>query len=617
MSSLHESSLADFTRGGQTTLHFLRMLGQVIRKFMGAIALLYLAMTIATFLVKTTEYERYLGFRYAVTYLSVELWDTGPNPVDIRMPNGAMQRTTMHALYVSPVMRDNANRLMTAWLMSMAISMAIAGFILTIVFTWIWRYGAKQKAEKHLRGSAIVEVDVLRKYLQQSKKASKLIVAGVPIVEHSETAHILATGSPGTGKSTTLNELMNQIRKRGDRCICFSPSGDFIQWFYEGGRDSLLNPFDARSPSWDLWEECSESYHYDMLSAAIIPEPVKGDPFWNTAARTLLSCLLERMSDWEDRSIDKLLNFLNVVALEDLHQLLRGTEAAPLMDPASEKTATSIRTTATTYARALKFLPEGKEAFHIREWVGQDKGNGWIFLNARPDQINSVRPLLSAWLEVFTNSLMSLPPNRDRRIWLIIDELPSLNKIPSLTDFLAQARKYGGCGVIAFQQITQLKEKYGNDGAASLAGLCATWVCMRQNDPETAKWSADSFGQAEIMEMNENVSYGAHEIRDGVSLSQNRQMRNIVLSSQISNLDDLEGYIRLSGDVPIGHFRMQRKSIKDKSEAFIARPVQQAQVVESPKAKADPVGESPDSESAKTPGAILAEDSLATAMDLD
>ena len=90
--------------------------------------------------------------------------------------------------------------------------------------------------------------------------------------------------------------------------------------------------------------------------------------------------------------------------------------------------------------RALRYLPRRDNALRIRQWVEADAGDGWIFLNGRPDQLSSVRPLLSAWLEIFTNALMSLPPSRDRRVWLIIDELPSLNRIPSLPDFLAQSR---------------------------------------------------------------------------------------------------------------------------------------------------------------------------------
>ena len=133
-------------------------------------------------------------------------------------------------------------------------------------------------------------------------------------------------------------------------------------------------------------------------------------------------------------------------------------------------------------------------------------------------------------------------------------------------------RKFGGCGVLAFQQLSQLRDRYGDEGAATLTGLCATWVSMRQNDPATATWVAQSFGEAEISEMQQGVSYGAHEIRDGVSITAQRRKRETLLPSQIMSLNDLEGYIRLPGDVPIGHFKIQYKPGNAQAVAFEPRP---------------------------------------------
>jgi type IV secretory pathway TraG/TraD family ATPase VirD4 len=229
----------------------------------------------------------------------------------------------------------------------------------------------------------------------------------------------------------------------------------------------------------------------------------------------------------------------------------------------------SIRTTAATFVRALRYLPVAGEPFHIRRWVHDERQNGWMFLNAQRDQIDSVRSILSAWLEVFANALTSLPPSRSRRVWLIIDELHSLNRIPSLAPFLAESRKYGGCGVIAFHQVAQLRERYGRDGAEALTGACATWVCMRQNDPETAKWIANSFGQVEVYEAHQGLTYGANDMRDGVSLSRMRKQRPVLLDSEISQLDNLEGYIRLPGPFPMGRFRQRWRAPKIVAEAFV------------------------------------------------
>jgi len=570
MSSLHDSRLGDFTRGGQVTLHFLRMTAQVFKKFAGALLILYFVLTAGLWYSQTEPYERYIGWRYVASNVGV-WYGNGTTIVPFKQYDGSYVRTSVNSLARSQSMKDVTWGLGTTWFISMGYSMATTSVLLIVIFAWLLRFGKAQRDEQLLRGGSIIEAAELDRVFRKKKVASALKIAGMPMLKGSETSHILVTGSPGTGKSVTLHELLRVIRARGDRVITYSPSGDFIEKFFRPG-DHIMNPFDVRCPSWNIWDECTAPYHYDMIAEAIVPEPTKGDPFWNNSARSLISCLLSTMKERGNTDIADFYKLLTRTSLEGLHKYLKGTEAAALIDPESEKTAVSIRATAAVYARSMKYIPLEGDTFHIRQWV-HEEGSEWVHLNAKPDQISSVRPLISAWLEVFSNSLMSLPASRTRRVWLVLDELPSLNKIPSLKGFLAQGRKYGGCGVIAFQQLSQLRGTYGRDDAESLTGLCATWVTMRQNDPETAKWVANSFGESEISEMQQGVSYGAHEIRDGVSLTANRKKREILLPSEISTLDDLEGYVRFPGDVPVGHFKLDYKPLPQAATDFEPRPL--------------------------------------------
>ena len=266
---------------------------------------------------------------------------------------------------------------------------------------------------------------------------------------------------------------------------------------------------------------------------------------------------------------------LTIAPLAKLHEFLARTTAAPLLDPASEKTAISVRSNVANYTSALRFLPLDGKPFRLREWVAAERSDEWIFLNAADAQLASVRPLLSMWLEVLTNALLSLPPSQKRRIWLVIDELPALQKIPSLEDFLARSRKHGGCAVLAIQGLSQLQDRYGPTGAQTLTNLCNTWVGMLQKDPDSAKWLASAFGQAEIMESNTGLSYGANEIRDGVSLSNQRKLRPLVLESEIMSLPPMAGFLRLGGGLPGGltvpgvRFAFRYRATRQVAPAFL------------------------------------------------
>ena len=574
MKGLQDSPVGDFTRGGQTALMFVRMIAEVVSKFFGILVLAYSFTTAALFWHRTDFYERYLLVKYITSAVATEWLDNGDKPTTIDQPDGSVVQTRLVNVYRAPIMQQNVHYLLHTWLGCMLVSLTLALTALALIFATIFRFGRAQRLEKLLRGSIVVEADELVRRLKKENQASDLMLAGVPLFRDTETQHILLTGSTGTGKSSSLYRLMQRIRQRGDRAVCFSPSGDFIEWLYRDRHDILLNPFDLRCPGWAPWAECQRDYHYDMLASALIPDGKSTDPFWDKAARIVVSNLLQRMAQNGDTSIQKFLHLLSAVNLDHLQKYLAGTEAYTLLDPDSGKAAPGIRTTATTYARSLKYLSYQPDPFNIRDWVMNEDSDQWVFLNAKADQLDAARPLLSAWLEVFTNALLSLPEARDRRIWLIIDELPELHRLPSLPQFLAQSRKFGGCGVIAFQQISQLRDAYGRDGADTLTGLCTSWVCLRQNDPPTAEWTARSFGQSEYLEQSEGLSYGSHEMRDGVSLSQQRKMRDVLLPSEVRNLADLEGYIRLpgrlsTGPVPIAHFQMKHQKKRVTAISFI------------------------------------------------
>lgn len=53
--------------------------------------------------------------------------------------------------------------------------------------------------------------------------------------------------------------------------------------------------------------------------------------------------------------------------------------------------------------------------------------------------------------------------NSERRVWFILDEAPSLQRIPELAETLAEARKFGGCFVLGMQNMAQLVHVYGRE----------------------------------------------------------------------------------------------------------------------------------------------------------
>jgi type IV secretory pathway TraG/TraD family ATPase VirD4 len=162
-----------------------------------------------------------------------------------------------------------------------------------------------------------------------------------------------------------------------------------------------------------------------------------------------------------------------------------------------------------------------------------------------------MKPLISAWLDIAVRALLSSTSSADRRIWFVLDELPSLERVPCLSEGMAEARKFGGCFLMAMQSMAQLRKIYGSSGAQELSDLCNTRIFFRDPSFETAQWASRDLGETETEENRENISYSESAMRSGISISGQRYQRQVVSPSEIMKLRDLEAFVRLPGIFPM------------------------------------------------------------------
>ena len=369
-----------------------------------------------------------------------------------------------------------------------------------------------------------------------------------------------------------ISDLVSQIRARGERCVIYDKMGSYTRSFYDKDRDVLMNPLDARAPRWSPFLEARNPRDFDMMAAALIPQQKDTvDPFWVTAARQLFSNGAGVF--WKKGVKDNrvLVDHLLKTELTALAEAMEGTVAQSIVDPDNPKTALSVRAMLTANLSALEFLPDTGRPFSIREWISDEDRDGFLFLTSRGDQHASLRGLISTWLEIAVNAMLSLAQERERRIWVILDELPTLHQVPSLQPGLAESRQFGGCFVLGVQVASALRDLYGRNGAETISGLCGTRVVLAAPDRDTAQWSADSLGRSEVEEVAEGFSYGANTIRDGVSLTPRRELRALALPSEIMRLENLSGYLKFPGPFPVASIRLKYVSRPKAAERFVAR----------------------------------------------
>ncbi len=459
---------------------------------------------------------------------------------------------------------------------------AVIGFILSLgvfytLVKWLMRQGEKQTANQFIRGAKLDSSQNVAKIVDKQKMASDITIDGLPMIANSETKHFLVHGSTGTGKTQLISKILDHLRRRGDRVFLYDKGGVYTATFYQKDKDKILNPFDARCENWDLWREATNSTDFENMAESLIPMHGETDPFWVNAARTIFGSAAFTMQDNNDRSIKKLLKVLLTSELSDLHNYLSGTEAATLTSDKIEKTAISIRSVITTYLKSLRFMTavennnnsDKKPTFCIRDWVCNDKNDGWLFLSSNAAQHASLKPLLSMWFSMATIALLALPENSNRRIWFVCDELPSLHKLPQLPESIAEARKYGGCFVLGMQSYAQLEKVYGKSAGKEIFDLMNTAFFFRSPSPDMAELVSRALGEQEIEDMRENYSYGANTIRDGISIGTQKMTSQIVTPAEIMDLENMKCYVRLAGSYPISLLELILNKRQPISKGFI------------------------------------------------
>ena len=220
----------------------------------------------------------------------------------------------------------------------------------------------------------------------------------------------------------------------------------------------------------------------------------------------------------------------------------------------------------------LESLADGGK-FSLKNWIKNEGQKGWLYLACQPEQRESMKSLLSCWLSLAMKAVMGLGENSNRRIWFIIDELTSLDTLPSLQGALAELRKYGGCMVLGFQNLSQLEALYGSTITSSLSELTGTKFIFQCVDSKIASRMSSLLGQQETVEASENISFGANEIRDGVSLSHHKKLANLIKPTELLQLKPLECYIKTLIGAPVFKTTFSYLDLHPKASSFIPQSI--------------------------------------------
>ena len=595
----------DFTRGNQLLTH------ELLMWFAGAkLPLLtwLFAFLASWFVIMSFRLDEH-GIQLLCMKLYATIWNwVGVDPmkqVDVVLFSGATTRTVMAAVPFLPDVRH-------AWaiaLRGLLGAMLMASFIAIPLSVWFVdisrRRGKVILQERHERGAMLVDRVVLEAEILQhnrerfvaearqcfpdrspqqvlalpfsARKAAGLhhpyALAGIAYPHRMEQSHTMLIGTTGSGKTTALRSLVAQMRERGDSAVIFDLTGAYVEAFFDPARDTILNPMDERCPAWSIFNDCSTHSEFTAAAAALIPaDGGSSEPFWALAARTLFIEMCIKLVERGQTSNLALAENLMTADLKRVHRFLQNTIADPLTAPEAARMAESIRAVFNTNAQALRFLPDRGERFSIGAWITGEKAPGSIlFITSNYVDLPMNRALLTLWMDLAINRLMTMRRTRDLRTWFMFDELGALHRLPAIENGLQTARAFGGAMILGIHSFEKLVEIYGEQGARNLASLARSKLILATADLDTAEQCARYIGNREVRQMDEAYSYGYNNTRDASTLTPRKQVEPLVIADDITNLPAMHGFVKFPDGFPAARITLSWRDYPAIAEGFVAR----------------------------------------------
>ena len=603
---LRENRVSGFTKGGQVVNNFLVMAKQNILRALSLTSIFGLLAGTLVFCSVGDRQDRVTLLTEVMARPAAFLFPTAEKEVSLHFADGSRVRIDYRDRMSDARYAANHRRMVrVVWISAVAFLLGAATPMTVIVYASL-RVGRDISRDTHLRGAKLASPLVLRLKIQAFNRKQRRLqgnadyvtydLAGIPYPFRSETQHTMLVGSTGSGKTQLLMKLIRQIVAHDHAALIYDKMRSFVPAFYDASRDIILNPLDERCPPWDIFRDASTQAEWAAIAEAIIPDAeARGDSFFTDAARTVFTWIayktqLECAHHGRTPRLSLVLERANRMSNRDLAAFLADTDASALIDPANEKTTGSIRATMAVGLRSLAYIedapdpgdahpfipvPLQRRPFSIKDWVSSvedpeaRRDIRFVFLTSRSEQHAALQPLLTMWINIHTTQVMALPRSSNRAVWFLLDELPTLNRLPVLLPVLAEARQFGARFVIGLQVISQLRSLYQRDGAASIQGLCRTKLIFNPGDAQTAKEMAEVIGRQEVKRKTHGVTMGASEIRDGQSVTDQRATEFVVMPEQLNKLADLSGILSVNGQFPIAPVTVRYDPEVARAKGFI------------------------------------------------
>jgi type IV secretory pathway TraG/TraD family ATPase VirD4 len=227
------------------------------------------------------------------------------------------------------------------------------------------------------------------------------------------------------------------------------------------------------------------------------------DPFFQLSGDQLIKAVLQlaKLSKYPD-----FLTCQKILALDssDLIDRVKAASISPWVKTSwdqfmsmreSEKTAASVAAIA-----SLMFTnfvsPDILPCLCGESTIPLDlEGKQMIIFGMDQNRRDIVGPILATVMHMII--VRNIAKKRVDPLAVFLDELPTI-ALPNLVNWLNESRSAGFCGVLGYQNMTQLEQAYGKETSRAILSGCNTKFIFNPGEYESAKYFSDYLGDEEI-----------------------------------------------------------------------------------------------------------------------
>lgn len=424
----------------------------------------------------------------------------------------------------------------------MQIALLAGAFYLFYIVIIFW----DGKKKGHVRGAQLLNYDrkkglvnkIVKKVKRpKKKKAESIYIGDVELPLKDEDKQSLILGRPGSGKTTIFNSIIQKLIARDAKAIIYDIKGDYISKFYDRDKDLILNIADARSVAWSISNEVNDKADLVSLAESLIPRAQGAEQHWNDTARGVFTAVLRLAIMKNHKTNKEIFETINKDVQQIFDYLKKNgqPEAVYISNP---KNSSDVMSTLMRYVSWLEYAQDGE--FRIKDWI-TDKSKRFIFISNSTKITDVQKPLLTLFIDLFTKTYLSLPDDSNRRMYFLLDEFGTLNKLSAVRDMLILGRSKGLCSILGVQDVGQIDEQYQEQSRNTIINACSNVALLAQNDPATAKLAAEILGQSEQWDDSHSVD----ESGAGSTLQNSKQIKYLVLPSEFQSMDNLTAFVRI------------------------------------------------------------------------